>query len=113
MLVLPCHRNRQQDLETWKLITIAGKCSGSTRHGGLVCPPHIPYGLQWTLSTAKSTYISHDWSRVEWSGVHWSPLDCPVHLESIWTFTTLESYWSGLDSTGPHWIPWDLQSLLI
>ena len=57
-------------------------------------------GLQWTLSTAKSTYISHDWSRVEWSGVHWSPLDCPVHLESIWTFTTLESYWSGLDSTG-------------
>ena len=39
---------------------------------GLVCPPHIPYGLQWTLSTAKSTQTMFDWSGVEWSGVHWT-----------------------------------------
>ena len=55
-------------------------------------------GLQWTLSTAKSTQTMFDWSGVEWSG---------VHVESIWTFITIISppewtgvQWSPVESTG-------------
>src|ERR1700678_4372890 len=69
-----------------------------------------PYGLQWTLSTAKSTHIIYDRSGLEWSGVHWTG-------QSSWSpcglTITIKYNWSGLDSTGLHWTPLDFTYYLI
>ena len=82
-----------------------------TRHPrGLYSPPifHMDStGLQSTFFTAK-LYLDCLW--LKWTGVHWSPLDWTIQLESIWTLTTGKSYQSGLESTGVHWSPLGLNS---
>ena len=59
--------------------------------------PRIPYGLQWTLSTDKSTQIIYDLSGVEWSGVHWTG-------RSTWSPNGLSLLWN---LTGVNWGPTD------
>ena len=57
-------------------------------------------GLQSTFFTAN-LYLDCLW--LKWTGVHWSPLDWTVQLESIWTLTTGKSYQSGLQRYGANW----------
>ena len=70
----------------------------------LSVPPLVHMdSLQW-VSTAKFIHIIHEQIGLEWSGVHWSPLDWTVHLESTLEFylqkILLEVDWTLVDSSG-------------
>jgi hypothetical protein len=80
-------------------------------NGGLVCPPHSPYGLHWSpygvqWSPVKSSGLSQPnptKTTTLWTGVQWSPVESSPLLESSGFSPCQIYYWSGLESSGVQW----------